>query len=115
MIAAFALFSLIYIFEFYEDMMNRGRGGPEALIPFVLGLGLIGAVAGLLAWQLSRVITAARKSTEQERPIFPMPMDVQPQIAAPKDPIQHIVERPSVAEHTTRQMANVYREPQARD
>lgn len=118
-IAAFALFSLIYVFEFYEDMLNRGRGRDEAMIPFVFGIALIGAVVGLLSWQLSRMITTVRRHTEQDRPMFPAiptfptSADVQPQIAAPKDQIPNVIERPSVSEHTTRQMAGRYRGPNA--
>lgn len=117
-IAAFVLFSLIFIYDFYEDMMRQGRYGPEALVPFVLGIGLIGAVAGLLCWQLSRVIGATRKqedwAAKQQRPSF---MEVQPQgrLVAPTDPARNAVEPPSVVEHTTRQMAPVDRGPVARE
>ncbi|HKQ80452.1 MAG TPA: hypothetical protein VJ810_42550 [Blastocatellia bacterium] len=96
----------------------RGRGGPDAFFPFVFGIALIGAVAGLLSWQLSRVITTARKredwAAKQGRPIF---MDVQPQahLVTPTDPIRSVVENPSVVEHTTRQMASVHKIPAARE
>src|SRR5262245_9289839 len=73
-IATFVLFSLMYIYNFYKSMIYSGLRGPDLLIPFILGIMLIGGVAGLLSWQLSRVISAARKhenwSTNQERPTF---------------------------------------------
>lgn len=117
-IAAFVLFSLMYVYEFYEDMINRGIRGEELFLPFVLGIALIGAVAGLLSWQLSRVIAAARKQeywgAKTERPTF---TGVQPpaHLVTPTDPIRSVVESPSVVEHTTRQMSNVYKSPAARE
>jgi hypothetical protein len=107
-IAAFVLFSLMFVYSFYWDMIRQQIRGPELFVPFVLGLGLIGAVAGLLCWQLSRVITVARKpehwAEKQERPTS---REVQPQgrLVAPADPARSTVEPPSVVEHTTRQMA----------
>jgi hypothetical protein len=117
-IAAFVLFSLMFVFEFYEDMVRNHIRGAEALIPFALGIGLIGAVAGLLCWQLSRVIGVNRKqedwAAKQQRQSF---TEVQPQgrLVAPNDPIRQSAEPPSVVEHTTRQMAGVYRESAARE
>jgi hypothetical protein len=117
-IAAFVLFSLMYVFSFYSSMIYAGLRGPDVLIPFILGLMLIGAVAGLLSWQLSRVIMGARRqdnwTTKQERPIV---MEVQPQahLVTPTDPIRSVVESPSVVEHTTRQMSGVYKSPSARE
>src|SRR5262245_54542749 len=111
-IAAFVLISLNQIYGIYMKMLYANVRGHELFIPILLGFALIGAVALLLVWQLSGVITVARKQAEQ--PTF---IEVQPQtpIAAPADPIRQAVETPSVVEHTTRQMAGVYREPAARD
>jgi len=117
-IAAFVLFSLMFVYDFYWDMIRQQIRGHELFVPFVLGVGLIGAVAGLLCWQLSRLITVARKQEDwarkQEQSTF---TEVQPQgrLASPTDPIRSAVEPPSVIEHTTRQMAGVYREPAARE
>jgi hypothetical protein len=117
-IAAFVLFSLMFVYNFYWDMIRREIRGPELFVPFVLGVGVIGAVAGLLSWQLSRLITVARKqedwAAKQEQPTF---REVQPQgrLVAPSDPTRSAVEPPSVIEHTTRQMASGYREPAARE
>jgi hypothetical protein len=107
-IAAFVLFSMMFVYDFYWDMIREQIRGDALFIPFVFGLGLIGSVAGLLCWQLARLITVARKQEEwaakQERPTF---REVQPQgrFVAPVDPPRGAVEPPSVVEHTTRQMA----------
>lgn len=117
-IAAFVLFSLMFVYNFYWDMIRREIRGPELFVPFVLGVGVIGAVAGMLCWQLSRLITVSRKQEDwvakQEPPTF---REVQPQgrVIAPADPIRNAVEHSSVVEHTTRQMAGVNREPAARE
>jgi hypothetical protein len=117
-IAAFVLFSLMFVFEFYEDMVRNQVRGAEALIPFALGIGLITAVAGLLCWQLSRMIGVTRKQEDWEakqgRPTF---TEVQPQgrLVVSTDPNRNVVEPSSVVEHTTRQMMGVDREPVARE
>lgn len=118
LVVAFVLFGLKIVYEFYKDMIDRGVRGDDSIYPFLFGLALVGAISLLLVWQLSRVITAARKQTDQaenqERPKF---IGVQPQahLAAPTDPIRSQVESPSVVEHTTRQMSNVYKSPAARE
>jgi hypothetical protein len=107
-IAAFVLFSLMFVYDFYWDMIRREIRGPELFVPFILGVGVIGVVAGLLCWQLSRLITVARRredwSENHERPTF---REGQPQgrFVAPADPYRGAVDPPSVVEHTTRQMA----------
>jgi hypothetical protein len=98
----------MFVYDFYWDMIRREIRGPELFVPFVLGVGVIGAVAGLLCWQLSRLITVARRpedwAAKQERPAF---REVQPQgrFVPPTDPHRGAVEPPSVVEQTTRQMA----------
>jgi|SRR5215813_3287611 len=115
-IAAFALFGLMQVYDNYMKSLRDGVRGTELFVPFLLGLALIGAVALLLVWQLSRVITVFRnqagQATNQERPTY---VEVPPltNLAAPTDPIRNAVESPSVVEHTTRQMAGVYRAPGA--
>jgi hypothetical protein len=117
-IAAFVLFSLMFVFDFYEDMIRQRGYGREALIPFLLGIGLIGAVAGLLCWQLSRVIGLTRKqedrTAKQQRQSF---TEAQPQgrLVATADQVRNAIEPPSVVEHTTRQMAGLYSEPATRE
>ena len=105
-IAAFVLFSMNQIYGIYMKMLYANVRGSELLIPILIGFALTGAVALLLVWQLSRVITVARKHAEK-----PAIIEVQPQapLAAPADPIRQAVEPPSVVEHTTRQMAGKYK------
>ena len=96
-------------------MLYAGVRGKELFVPAVLGFMLIGAATSLLTWLLSRLITSARKQPELvERPPY---IEPQPhaRIATPNDPVLNVVERPSVAEHTTRQIAGAYREPTARE
>jgi|SRR5215468_1308428 len=64
-IAAFALFGLMLVYDFYMKLLRDGAHGKELVVPFLLGLALIGSVALLLVWQLSRVIT-----------VFPRPMNL---------------------------------------
>jgi hypothetical protein len=112
-IAALALFGLMQVYNIYMKMLYAGVRGKELFVPAVLGFVLIGAVTSLLTWLLSRLITSARKQTEQvERTAYFEPQPLA-RIAAPNDPALNVVERPSVAEHTTRQMASVYRNPNA--
>jgi len=116
-IAAFVLFSLMQVYNIYMKMLYAGVRGTELFVPLLLGFTLIGAVALLLVWLLSRMITEPRKQADQvanqERPAY---VEAPPlaQGVTSTDPIRNIVESPSVVEHTTRQMAGVYREPDPR-
>lgn len=118
-IAAFVMFSLMYVYDFYEDMIRNGIRGDDLIIPFMLGIGLIGVVAILLSWQLSRMITAIRNQPDwstkpQERISF---TEVQPQgrYITPVDAVRNAIENPSIVEHTTRQMARTYQNPPAQE
>ena len=77
-----------------------------------MGLVFTGGVVGLLVWQLARIVGAyqqAGKNVIVEKHFI---REVPPaQIGAPTDQIPRIVEHPSVVEHTTRQMGNVYNAP----
>ncbi len=98
-IAAFVLFSLMLVYDFYERMIREGIRGPEALVPFVLGVGVIGAVAGLLCWQLSRVIGVTRKQEEwaaKQRQLTLTEVQPQGRLVATADPLRNAVEPPSV-------------------
>jgi len=103
---------LMNLISYYELLRRQNMSPSDAIVPFALGLLLVGGIAGLLIWQLSRLITAFQKSNQapaQERVII---REVQaPQLAAPADSIRSAVEPSSVVEHTTRQMAGVYGEP----
>jgi hypothetical protein len=74
----------------------------------------IGMIAGLLVWQLSRMITAFQRSSQNKVVERHFIRETHPsQLAAPADTDRKIAEPSSVVEHTTRQMASVYREPDA--
>jgi len=117
-IAALVVFGLMQVYGNYMKMLYAGVRGPELFVPLLLGFMLIGAVAFLLVRLLSRVITVAQKQADQaanqERLTF---VEVPPlaNLAVPADPLRNAVESPSIVEHTTRQMASVYREPRARE
>ncbi len=115
-IATFSITGLMMVFSAYGHFSGRGLRGDELIVPFMMGMIFIGAIAGLLIWQLARMITDSQKTGKtvvvEKHYIREAPPA---QLDAPADPIQQAVEPPSVVEHTTRQMAGVYREPQVRE
>ncbi len=101
------LLSLHYLFRSDVD-------GKFAMISFLFGLLFIGAIAGSLIWQLSRLITGFQKSNQtpaKERVIIGEGQD--PRLGSPIENARNAVEPSSIVEHTTRQMAGVYSEPRA--
>src|SRR5215510_3282484 len=114
-IAAFCVLGLVTVFNAFDHLVGRGLRGDELMLPFVMGLFTIGAVAGLLVWMLARVIAVHQKTGRNVIVEKHFIREAPPaQLGAPTDEIQQAVEPPSVVEHTTRQMAGVYREPAAR-
>ncbi len=115
-IAVFGIAWMIAAFAMLDALTKRGLRGDDLIVPIVVTLMFTGAIAGLLIWQLARLITAYQKTGRNvvvERHFI---REAPPaQLGAPTDPIQQAVEPPSVVEHTTRQMAGVYREPAARE
>jgi len=109
-VAAFAIVGMLTIFINYGNLAREGLRGDDLIVPFVMSLMFTGAIAGLLIWQLSRLITAykeaGRKVIVEKQYIREAPPA---QLGAPTDPIQQAVEPPSVVEHTTRQFAGKYR------
>lgn len=105
-VAAFGIIGMFMVFVMYNVLSERGLRGDELILPFMMGMTFIGAVAGLLIWQLSRMITAYQK-TERNVVVEKHYIREAPpaQFGAPTDPIQQAVEPPSVIEHTTRQFA----------
>src|SRR5262245_60918335 len=61
-ITMFCVVGLVAVFNAYDHLVGRGLRGDELIAPFMMGLVFIGAVAGLLIWQLSRLITAYQKA-----------------------------------------------------
>jgi len=112
-VALFGAVGLLMNLISYFQLIKRLNVSPgDAMMSFVLGLMLVGGIAGLLIWQLSRLITAYQRSSQappQERVII---REVQaPHLGAPADQVQSFVGPSSVVEHTTRQMGGVYSEP----
>jgi hypothetical protein len=119
-IAGFSLIGLIASLIMLGGLSGPGSGySQEALIfAFVACLTFVFSVAGLLTWQLARLINTYRDAVRQTinksqfEVLPPPPQPPQPQpvyIQAAHSPA------PSVVEHTTRQMAGAYGEPQARE
>jgi len=112
-VVAFCLSAMTLILLAYDHFFNRGWSESDAsLINFVILFSFV--VALLLIWQLARMVTAFRR-TRQDKVIekhfireVPAIQPVAPtgQIPAPAGP-------PSVVEHTTRQMAGAYNDPEA--
>ncbi|MGH9839529.1 MAG: zinc ribbon domain-containing protein [Blastocatellia bacterium] len=114
-IAAFGITGLLADFIAYYNLAEQGLRGDALTIPFVMGLLFTGGVVGFLAWQLARIVAAYQRAGQnvviEKHYIREAPPA---QIGAPTDQIPRAVERPSVVEHTTRQMASVHREPNPR-
>jgi hypothetical protein len=109
-VAAFGIVGMFMAFVMYNNSANRGLRGDELILPFIMGMMFIGAIAGLLIWQLSRVITTYQKGERnvvvEKRYIREAPPA---RLGAPTDPIQQSVEPPSVVEQTTRQFAGKHK------
>jgi hypothetical protein len=113
---AASLVGLLASFIAYYNLAHEGLRGDALIIPFAMGLTFTGAVVGLLVWQLSRMVSALHRTgpnvVVEKHYIREAPPAA---LGAPTDQIQQTVEPPSVVEHTTRQMAGVYREPRTRE
>src|SRR5262245_50342720 len=109
-VAAFGIAGMGMAIALLDMMLGRGLRGDELIVPFVMSLMFTGAIAGLLIWQLARLITAYQKTGRnvvvEKHFIREAP---QAQFSGPTDPIQQAVEPPSVVEHTTRQFAGKYK------
>lgn len=108
-VGVFTLLGLGIVFAMYDNLVLRGIRGDELMIPFVMGMTVTGTIAGLLVWQLARLISGHQKAGQnavvERHFIREVPTAASPEQLPPA------MERPSVAEHTTRQMANVYKDP----
>lgn len=109
-ITAFSLIGLIATIVGIEELSN-GLPVREPLIVAFLGcLAFIFSIAGILVWQLSRLISVYQEAVRQTihkaqfepvappQPTFPQAQPVY--VPAPQEVVQN-----SVTEHTTRQMA----------
>jgi len=109
-VAAFSAVGMFMAFVMYNMLAHRGLRGDELILPFMMGMMFTGAIAGLLIWQLARLVTAYQKGERnvvvEKHYIRESPPA---QFGAPADPHQQAVEPPSVVEHTTRQFASKYK------
>jgi hypothetical protein len=115
MVWAIAGFSLIGMIASLIMLGNLG-GPPEvAFFSFVICLTFVFSVAGLLTWQLARLINTYRDSVRQT--INKAQFEILPPPPQPQPVYIPVAQSPplSVVEHTTRQMAGAYGEPQARE
>ena len=115
-VAIFGAVGLLMNLISFHNLIRRGVPISEAQFSFALGLLMIGGIAGIMLWQLSRLITGHQRSNQspvKERVII---REVQsPQLGALSDASQRAVEPPSVVEHTTRQFANLYESPKVEE
>ena len=114
-VAMFGLIGLFLNLLSFHVLLSR-HADKAAIFSFVLGLLFVVGIAGFLIRQLSRLITTYQKSNQapaQERVIIRESQV--PHLGAPTDQVRSVVEPSSVVEHTTRQMAGMHREPQARE
>jgi hypothetical protein len=104
-----------YFSSKHSSRCNGLCGSDEKLLTFVMFFS--SAVALLLIWQLGRMVTAFRRTGQEkivEKHFIREAPPVQP--IAPTSQIPEVpkaIEAPSVIEHTTRQMANLYERPKA--
>ena len=116
-IAGFSLIgmiaSLIMLGNFSDP--STGHFHESVIAAFLTCMLFVFSVAGMLTWQLARLINSYRDAVKQtinraQFEVSPHPQQPQPvYIPAAHSPA------PSVVEHTTRQMAGAYGEPHARD
>jgi hypothetical protein len=105
-VAAFSIAGLFMALAVLNNLTGRGLRGDDLIVPFVMTLMFTGGIAGLLVWQLARLITAYQKTGRnvivEKHYIRESPPA---QLGASTGQFQQAVEPPSVIEHTTRQLA----------
>jgi hypothetical protein len=105
-VAAFGIAGLIAAYNMLDMLTNKGLRGDDAIVPLVMTLMFTGAIAGLLIWQLARLITSYQKTGRnvivEKHYIRESPPA---QIGASTGQSQQPIEPTSVVEHTTRQLA----------
>lgn len=109
-IASMGLIGLIVCFTALSEFAHMGMRGPDLIVPFILGLFFIFAIAGGLTWQLARMVSAFQKSlrnTTIDKIASPQPQPIA--MPAHQEPI------PSITDHTTRSFdSSVYLEAEKR-
>jgi hypothetical protein len=109
MFVAVAVFGIVGMFTalaVLNNLTGRGLRGDDLLVPFVMTLMFTGGIAGLLVWQLARLITTYQKTGRNVVVEKHFIRESPPaQLGASTGQFQQAVEPPSVVEHTTRQLA----------
>jgi hypothetical protein len=109
-VIAFCLSAMALLYTVYDYFHDKPWGKGDRFGPVLLGMAFTLVVALLLIWQLARMVTVHQKTGQnvivEKHHIREAPPA---QLGAPTDPLQQAVEPPSVAEHTTRQMAGKYK------
>jgi hypothetical protein len=116
-ISLFSLTGLIASLVALGELSNPWRGFPKEplIFAFLACLLFVFGVAGLLVWQLARLVGAYKESVRhtinraQFESLAPPPQAQPVYIPASN------ISSPSVVEHTTRQMGGRHKEPIARD
>lgn len=107
-VAAFGIAGLIAAYSILDTMTKRGLRGDDLVLPLLMTLTFTGSIAGLLIWQLARLITAYQKTGRNVIVEKHFIREASPaNLGAPAGEIQQAVEPPTVVEHTTRRMADV--------
>jgi hypothetical protein len=105
-VAAFGVMGMFTALAVLNNLTGRGLRGDDLIVPFVMTLMFTGAIAGLLVWQLARLITAYQKTARnvvvEKHYIRESPPA---QLGSSTGQFQQPVGPPSVVEHTTRQLA----------
>jgi hypothetical protein len=106
-VATFGGVGLFLAFVMLNKLASKGLRGDDLIVPFVMTLMFTGSIAGLLIWQLARLITAYQKTGRNVIVEKHFIRESPPaQLGASTGQLQQAVEPPSVIEHTTRQLAS---------
>jgi hypothetical protein len=117
MVWAISLFSLVGLIASLTTLGELSKPwrsfSTEALVTtFIASLTFIFGIAGLLVWQLARIVSTHQESVKHT--IHKAQFEPLASLPPPSPPVYaHQGSIASVAEHTTRQMAGKVREPHA--
>jgi hypothetical protein len=109
-VSVFGIVSLAALFGSAIPLTIFGADRHTLMPMFLFGAMSIVMIAGMLTWQLSRLITMVKGGDRPPRQAKPTEEQGYPQIAPPPKAV------PGVTEHTTRNFDHsVYKEPRARE
>jgi len=118
-VATFGIVGLLMLVLLYYNLWHEGARNEELMIPFVFGAGLVAIIAGLMVWQLARIVSIFSQSSRQittERPSIREVQGMPPaKLIVPPESRVDFGDRPSVVEHTTRQYPGAHKEQLGRE